>query len=78
MRTPKDTSDPAFPLQDAAAWQYGGMSLRDYFAGQALAGRDHPGVVYKDGEAYKATAQDVAEWCYALADAMLAEREKAK
>ena len=51
----------------------GGMSLRDWFAGQALAGClagltdlsygdiNHPGV---------------AAACYKLADAMLAEREK--
>ena len=42
-----------------------GMSLRDWFAGQALAGcavdEAHPNLV--------------AQWCYRIADAMLAARE---
>jgi hypothetical protein len=47
-----------------------GMSLRDFFASQALA-----------GICYKATWDDgeenvVAGWAYDMADAMLAEREK--
>ncbi len=46
-----------------------GMSLRDYFAGQALAGfRAHP--------ANPDTPKTVAMFCYEIADAMLAEREK--
>lgn len=85
MRTPKDTSDPAFPLQDAAAWQYGGMSLRDYFAGQALAGimannevdnLGLPASVY--GPPAGTWVDKAAQMAYALANAMLAEREKAK
>jgi hypothetical protein len=43
-----------------------GMSLRDWFAGQAL----H--IPELRGE----TPQRVADWAYSLADAMLAEREK--
>ena len=44
-------------------------SLRDWFAGQALMGdiADHAGGVTHGAR---------AEWCYEMADAMLAEREK--
>ena len=45
-----------------------GMSLRDWFAGQALAGK--MGI---DTIEYL-TAQDIAERCYRQADAMLAAR----
>ncbi|PWL18992.1 hypothetical protein DKP76_06995 [Falsochrobactrum shanghaiense] len=50
-----DCAQPSAPVH--------GMSLRDYFAGQALAGwpvTDH--------------GPDLASKCYALADAMLAAR----
>ena len=42
----------------------GGMTLRDWFAGQALAGVN------------AATEQEAARFAYAVADAMLAERAK--
>jgi len=48
-----------------------GMSLRDYFAGQAMnAYGAHP--------AHDSSTQHpcIAEYCYKLADAMIAEREK--
>ena len=59
-----------------AAWRYAygpdddtgiaaGVSLRDYFAGQALAGGN--GSLSPERE---------AEWAYKVADAMLAERDK--
>lgn len=41
-----------------------GMSLRDWFAGQALS------------SALEGTASDIAGACYALADAMLAVRDR--
>lgn len=62
--TIKNDGGPAFPATGTV-----GMSLRDWFAGQALAGMladsnlDHPSEVY-------------AERVYLLADAMLAERAK--
>jgi len=49
-----------------------GMSLRDWFAGQALAGLLASGVAAARGQ----TCEDVAEIAYANADAMLAERAK--
>lgn len=62
MSNPKD-GGPAFPH----TWRddHGeGMSLRDWFAGQALAGINAN------------TAADAAALCYAIADAMLAARSK--
>jgi len=45
-----------------------GMSLRDWFAGQALANpRTFP--------SQHSDAADIADWAYGLADAMLAARE---
>lgn len=69
--------DPAFPFPavsdiDGNVIYPGedGMSLRDYFAGQALAGmiRATPGVPVLYGE--------MAHHAYQYADAMLAERGK--
>jgi hypothetical protein len=57
-------SIPAFPSKQGG---YDGMTLRDYFAGQALAGRLADGT---DG-----LRQSVAEEAYAYADAMLKARD---
>ncbi len=46
----------------------GGLTLRDYFAGQALAGMMTPAPEFP--------ASEIATDAYAFADAMLAEREK--
>ena len=58
---------PAFPLQANDGGQeiwWNGMTLRDWFAGQALAsGGSTPS---NDG---------TAEWCYEMADAMIKARE---
>lgn len=82
----KDEQDggPAFPQPlDASIPNYddhgspvpSGMSLRDYFAGQALAAI----VDFTDSENYtmgKEAAQQVSQTCYMLADAMLVERAR--
>lgn len=49
-----------------------GMTLRDWFAGRALTG-----YIAASDFGYM-TAQEVAEHCFATADAMLAEREQGK
>jgi hypothetical protein len=58
---------PAFPqgcpCQTVEETQ--GMTLRDYFAGQAIAGM-----------AKEASEDKIAAWAYSLADAMLAEKLK--
>lgn len=48
------------------------MSLRDYFAGQALAGM----LANPKGNASEASDETIAGFSYSLADAMLIEREK--
>ena len=77
---------PAFPVQDQVnEWGYAmqpGMSLRDYFAGQALVGIGswYPDDVNlrKDRVWYTDTEKMTlrAKWAYNQADAMLAAREK--
>jgi len=72
---------PAFPLCVPIEFQFAnsGMSLRDYFAGQALAGAiaadGNDTLPISSGESTNdALARDAkrrAEWCYAQADAML-------
>lgn len=47
-----------------------GMSLRDYFAGQALVG-----IASLSGGGFGYPEDDAARWAYRYADAMLAERE---
>ena len=69
----KDTSDPAFPTDaqnyDGESYHYQGMSLRDWFAGQYLAGlASNPKAI--------GTPQEWAKECYDLADAMLVERRE--
>jgi hypothetical protein len=56
---------PAFPWHERGI--YHGMTLRDWFAGQALAGIDL--------DIVQAESLDIAKWCYAAADAMLTARE---
>jgi hypothetical protein len=65
-----NTGGPAFPVCDAARiHDLKGMTLRDYFAGQALASINL-GIGVSD-DFYSRTAKH----CYALADAMLKVRE---
>lgn len=67
------TGGPAFPREDYQADDgpgQRGMNLRDYFAAKSMiAGVTGSGWEIKDCDAY-------AGWCYAMADAMLKEREK--
>lgn len=64
MRTKNPT---AFPLKHADDKFNPGMTLRDYFAGQALAGM----VSREDIAKYH-----VGELCYAFAEELLTERQK--
>ena len=57
--------------------RHSGMTLRDYFAGQALAGFVTPQVkTYKEWQ--QENANNDATYCYLLADAMLNAREVAQ
>jgi hypothetical protein len=64
-----NTGGPAFPCPTISIGQHQGMTLRDYFAGQALASVNL-GIGVTD-DFYSRTAKH----CYALADAMLKARE---
>ena len=83
MDKPND-GGPAFPCTDAKGFVSDGMSLRDWFAGQALAGdssqEDHRRYDKECGLTLEQWREQCfasdAEFCYALADAMLAERDK--
>lgn len=84
MSTKKPTGGPAFPdvqfthNNGDTSFKNNGMSLRDHFAGQALAGwlasygpeNKHPSEIGEE------IAANVAKYSYALADAMIAERDK--
>lgn len=61
-------NEAAFPMCNEYAHQ-NGMSLRDYFAGQTLAGL----IIHADGWA---PPEQIAKDAYSCADAMLIEREK--
>jgi len=80
---PGDYADggPAFPLHvpapvgvgGGASHAYPGMTLRDYFAGVAMAS----GEIRSTGAASpEESAKLVAEACYMVADAMLAARKR--
>lgn len=68
---------PAFPVATSHPmdghqcgpneWQFPGMTLRDYFAGQALAG-------YHAHPANDRHSPEIARYCYDVADAMLKAR----
>lgn len=65
MQTPKD-GGPAFPCWEVPDERpHQGMSLRDYFAGQALV---------HIGFQWAADNHELAKRCYGIADAMLKAR----
>jgi hypothetical protein len=76
----KDTGGPAFPLQSIGpdfSPGYAGMTLRDYFAAQAMQGliaRESSGAF--NFEACPNDPWRVAQWAYDVADAMLKARAK--
>lgn len=84
MSTERNDGGPAFPGKPPMArideggrvelLGGDGMSLRDWFAGQALTGQCAASLL--DGK--EATAVERAKRMYQMADAMLAEREKAQ
>ncbi len=68
----------AFPVPPAnsTSWPKQGMTLRDYFAGQALAGWLASYPTDSEHPVTTGVAVTVAECSYQLADAMLAARSK--
>ena len=73
----KDTGGAAFPTHNYQdnGYKEQGMTLRDYFAAQALGGCE---VTCRDDMSlsYFEPATDIAKRCFAIADAMLKERAK--
>ena len=70
---PKPDGGPAFPVEfSTAGWHSGnvnvGMTLRDFFAGLAMAG------MFAESDDY--TFAGISQAAYECADAMIAEREK--
>jgi hypothetical protein len=86
MSDPIDTGGPAFPLQGFTTasghteWPIFGMTLRDYFAGQALAGvlANCGGPIQANGMSgwgfVNCEGKDVAQCAYEIAGAMIAAR----
>jgi hypothetical protein len=73
MSTPIKDGGPAFPAPAYAAnITDKGMTLRDYFAGQALA---HIPALLTVNEKNKSVA-NIADWSYQIADAMLVARKE--
>jgi hypothetical protein len=66
----KNTGGPAFPYQldQTGCFSYG-MTLRDYFAGQALIGLGESINMFSNRSV-------AAEAAFSIADAMLSERDK--
>ena len=65
-----ETGGPSFPVPAGCGEEWG-MALRDYFAGQWLAG-----YIANPGIGYGARREDAATAAYVMADAMLKARNK--
>jgi len=78
----KDNGGAAFPIADLHGMPFGGMSLRDWYAGMVLQGHiSNPEITDKIIKEFKSgaeAAQAVAEICYKFADAMIEERNNAE
>jgi hypothetical protein len=66
------TGGPAFPSSPNNDLTYNGMTLRDWFAGQAI----YAAWCSRHSGEYEGDTQVIASCAYHLADAMPAEREK--
>ena len=77
---PIDDGGAAFPQSGSELdAPVNGMSLRDWFAGQAAGGMMGSGTLCRaDGKKGPLEEGDIAEAAYLIADAMLAERKKAQ
>lgn len=86
MNLPANIGEPGWAEKRVKANQlaFRDMSLRDWFAGQALSGNLASQCkssfwafnVIQNEEGNKEALQGIARLCYDLADAMLAQREK--
>lgn len=75
MSDKRDDGGPAFPILDLSKTQCEGLSCRDWFAGQAMAGiLAHPGDETRGSYHNNCDPSGVAAASYKYADAMLKER----
>lgn len=75
MNNPINDGGPAFPIPtEYMTTEQPGMTLRDYFAGQAVMALVTKEAIELIGRK-RITGADLATACYDLADAMLAARE---
>lgn len=65
-----DDGGSAFPVSNGVDTDWG-MTLRDWFAGQALAG-----IASISNDNFSLSPEDEAAWAYQRADAMIAARAK--
>lgn len=79
----KETGGSAFPVNyvsdengNVISYAEFGMTLRDYFAGQALALTKWTLKGENPSEKRQEYAQEIASAAYSIADAMIAERSK--
>jgi len=71
----QDNGGPAFPTTAGQVVYSHGMTLRDWFAGQALAGIMGPNYDwFTSGSETGSRAHEAAYFAYSVADAMLAAR----
>ena len=73
------TGGPAFPAVRIVGREYQGMTLRDYFAGQALAGflANPAATEAQTSVEHEGSLEELAALAsYSFADAMLKERER--
>ena len=79
MSDPIDDGGPAFPNNDAHGCAYTGMTLRDYFAGQAMTAwiEDFCRNTSSE-EPAKDIASKISSYCYLMADAMISARKEAQ
>lgn len=80
MLNSKDTGGPAFPVQSVyiedQETNSRGMTLRDYFAAQAMTGAQiWDAILNGKNTQFSGGVETLAEVAYAVADAMLKARE---
>ena len=68
----EDDGGQAFPISDASGPIQSGLTMRDYFAGQALTGLSNVGNI----DLYDTAYERIAHEAYRFADAMLSARNK--
>lgn len=66
----KNNGGPAFPCYDGSGLSCTGMSMRQYYAGQAMMG------LLANPNNSKEFSHEIAEWAVMQADALLAELAK--